>query len=294
LTSTARIRAFLELGKLRLSSLVLFAVVAGLFIGSPDLPAPSLVLSTVLGSVLVAIGGNALNMYLERETDRRMTRTQVRPLPTGRLGSGEVAVFGYGTAAVGLGVLAATTNLIATGLCAAVFVTYVWIYTPLKRLSTLNTLVGAVPGALPPVVGYAAGAGHVDRRALILFTILFLWQIPHFLAIAWRYREEYREAGLQMMPVVDTQGTATGRQMMVYSLSLFLVSVLPSHPSVGMTGGLYLAAAIVLGIIFLAAAFLAAILRRPGAMRECFLVSIIYLPLLLTAMVTDRLLWARV
>ena len=294
MTDMSRMRAYVELGKLRLSAMALFAVLAGLFLGSPALPEIYLSLSTVLGTVLVAVGGNALNMYLERETDLNMARTEARPLPSGRLTATEVLVFGLVCAALGLALLALRTNLVATALCATIFVTYVWVYTPLKRRSTLNTLVGAIPGALPPVVGYAAASGHVDRAAVVLFLILFLWQIPHFLAIAWRYREQYRSAGLKMLPVVDPDGHSTSTQMMVYCLSLIAVSMLPSSRLIGMTGQLYLYAALCLGSIFLVATFLAAILRRPVAMRACFSVSIVYLPLLLVAMVVDNFLRARI
>lgn len=294
MTETSRLGAYIELGKLRLSSMALLAVLAGLFLGSSEFPELYLTISTILGTVLVAVGGNALNMHLERETDIHMGRTQERPLPSGRLTAREVFVFGFVCAALGLALLVVMTNPVATALCAAIFVTYVWVYTPLKRRSTLNTLVGAVPGALPPVVGYAAASGHVDRAAVVLFFILFLWQIPHFLAIAWRYRDQYRSAGLQMLPVVDPGGRSTSTQMMVYCVSLVAVSILPSSPFVGMTGTLYLYAALGLGSIFLVATFLAAILRRPATMRACFCVSILYLPLLLGAMVVDNLLWNRI
>ena len=289
---SSKLRAYVELGKLRLSALAVFAVLAGLFLGAKELPDWQLTLTTLAGTVLVAIGGNALNMFLERDTDPLMDRTEGRPLPTGRLNSREVLAFGLGSSLTGIALLFVFTNLIATALCVVICVTYVAIYTPLKRRSTLNTLVGAIPGALPPVVGYVAGSGQLDQRALILFFILFFWQIPHFLAIAWRYRDEYRAAGMQMLPVVDPDGYSTGVQMMVYSLSLVAISVLPSFPTIGMTGGLYLYAAILLGVVFLISTFLAAILRRPTAMHQCFLVSIVYLPLLFTVMVVDKLMTA--
>ena len=292
----SRFAAYAELGKLRLSSLAVFAVLAGLFLGwspPPDgspLPGWWLCFNTMLGTILVAVGGNALNMYLERDLDPRMERTEGRPLPSGRLRPGEVLGFGLITASGGVLLLALTTNVYATALCATICVTYVLVYTPMKRRSTLNTLVGAVPGALPPVVGYAASAGHLDQRALVLFFILFFWQIPHFLAIAWRYRDQYRSAGMKMLPVVDPDGSTTSIQMIIYCLSLIIVSVLPSMPCIGMTGRLYLVVALILGVMFLIATAVAAILRRPAAMRQCFLVSIIYLPLLFTVMVFDKIL----
>src|SRR5262245_56489983 len=187
---------------------------------------------------------------------------------------------------MGLALLAAETNALATALSAAIFSTYVLVYTPLKRRTVLNTLVGAVPGALPPVVGYAAGHGALDQRALVLFLILFFWQVPHFLAIAWRHREDYRRAGMLMLPVVDPEGTATARQMVVYACGLVLASLFAYLVELG--GLLYLVAACFLGVLFLVPVVLAAVLRHERAMRLCFLASILYLPLLLGAMVLDR------
>jgi heme o synthase len=287
-TGSSKFGAYLELGKLRLSSLAIFAVLAGLFLGSDGVPGWALAVPTLVGTMLVAIGGNALNMYLERDTDPAMHRTEGRPLPSGRLRPVEVLSWGIGSCVTGLALLFVFTNLLATMLCAVIGVTYVLIYTPMKRRSSLNTLVGAVPGALPPVVGYAAGKGHMDEAAVVLFFILFFWQIPHFLAIAWRYRDDYRRAGMQMLPVLDPEGRTTGVQMMIYCVSLVVISVLPSFPFVGLTGPMYLLVAVLLGVMFLASTFLAAVLRRPAAMRQCFLVSIIYLPLLFSAMVVDN------
>ncbi|MCA8955577.1 MAG: heme o synthase [Planctomycetes bacterium] len=286
----SRLAAFAELGKPRLSALAVLAVLAGVFLGAASLPTAWLLLSTGTGTALVAAGGNALNMFLERDSDRFMQRTEGRPLPAGRLGSGEVLGFGLFTASVGVALLWWATNPLAAALCAAIFVSYVLVYTPMKRRSTLNTLVGAVPGALPPVVGYAASSGRVDERALVLFLILFLWQIPHFLAIAWGYREQYRAAGMQMLPVVDTGGRSTAVQMVLYCATLVLVSTMPSLPWVGLTGSLYTFAALALGAMFLIATVAAAIVRQPAAMRRCFLVSIVYLPLLFGVMVVDKIL----
>jgi protoheme IX farnesyltransferase len=291
--ASARFAAYAELGKLRLSGLAVFAVIAGLCLGADLLPSWWLSISTLLGTVLVAVGGSALNMFIERDTDPMMVRTETRPLPSGRLSPNEVLLFGVTTAIVGLSILATMTNLLATALCAAIFFTYVMVYTPMKRWTTLNTLVGAVPGALPPVVGYAAGAGHLDARAIVLFFILFFWQIPHFLAIAWRYREQYQRAGLQMLPVVDREGRTTAVQMVVYCVSLVAVSVLPSSPVLGMTGPLYLFFALLLGLVFLTATVFAAVLRNLASMRACFIVSIIYLPLLFVVMVVDKILTAQ-
>jgi protoheme IX farnesyltransferase len=281
-------RAFLELGKLRLSLLAVFAVLAGLWMGEGTGPrgASVPVWAVAAGTLLVAVGGNALNMLLEREHDQRMARTAGRPLPTGRLQPRQVLAFGLGAGLAGVLLLAWCTNLLATSLCAAILLTYVSVYTPLKRVTTLNTLVGAIPGALPPVVGYAAAAGRVDARALVLFGIVFLWQIPHFLAIAWRYREDYRRGGMRMLPVGDPRGRATALHMVVYTMALFVVALLP--PQLGMTGELYGLVAALLGVFFLATVAIAAATRQDRTMRACFLASIVYLPLLLGAMVLDR------
>ncbi len=278
--------AFLELGKPRLSALAVLAVVAGLYMGARVPPGLALVLYSIFGTVLVAVGGNALNMFLEREADRRMERTAGRPLPTGRLSPRAALVFGLVTVILGLALLRHGTTGQATIVCAAIAFTYVLVYTPMKRHSTLNTLVGAIPGALPPVVGYAAATGGLDQRALALFLILFFWQVPHFLSIAWRYRADYERAGMQMLPVVSPEGRTTANQMVLYCSALVLVSLWPRF--LGMAGDLYLFGAILLGILFLVPTVVAARLRTERAMRQCFLTSIIYLPLLLGIMVFDN------
>ncbi len=281
-----RASAFLELGKLRLSALAIVAVLAGLALGAnTELSAPTLWL-TGLGTLLVAAAGNAFNMLIERERDRRMRRTAERPLPSGRLTPTEVLTFAIACAIAGLTALWFGSNPLATALCATILFTYVLVYTPLKPVTTLNTLVGAIPGALPPVVGYAAAAGYVDTRALALFLILFFWQIPHFLAIAWRYREDYRRGGMRMLPVIDREGRATARYMIVYTLALVIVSLWPTR--LLLVGNLYPLLAILLGVFFLVPVIVAAVRRTDAAMRGAFLASIIYLPLLLGVMLLDR------
>lgn len=281
-----RLRAYAKLGKLRLSALAVFAVAAGLYLGARGELATSMVAACIGGTMLVAIGGSALNMFAEREYDRRMHRTRDRPLPAGRLYPGEVLAFGLVTSGAGLLWLWLETNALATAVCAAIVVTYVAVYTPLKRVTALNTLVGAVPGALPPLVGYAASHGSLDRQAMVLFLILFFWQIPHFLAIAWRHRDDYERGGMLMLPVVDPGGHSTSRQMVAYAGALFTVSLAAYF--VGLAGQLYLVAAICLGLLFLTPVVMAAVFRVESAMRLCFLASIGYLPMLLGIMVLDR------
>jgi protoheme IX farnesyltransferase len=282
----AKLGAYVELGKLRLSSLAIFAVLAGLYLGSFTSPELDLVVATALGSLLVAVGGNALNQLLEREPDALMERTRDRPLPSGRLTPAEVARFGAGSAGLGLFVLAVGTNWLATALSALILALYVAVYTPLKRVTTLNTLVGAVPGALPPVVGYAAGAGRLDLHAFVLFLILFFWQVPHFLAISWRYREDYARGGYRILAVVDPDGRMTSRQMLVYTVALVLSSWLPYGTR--LAEGAYLGAAVCLAILFSVPMVLAAWYRWDSAMRQAFFVSLVYLPLLFAVMVADR------
>ena len=276
--------AFAELGKLRLSGLAVVAVIAGLLVADGSVT-PAALIGTTCGTMLVAIAGNALNMYIERDNDRRMGRTLRRPLPAGRLAPMQVLVFGCVVVVLGLAVLWLTTNALATALCAAIFATYVLVYTPLKQRTTLNTLVGAIPGALPPLVGYAAGAGRLDARAAVLFLILFLWQIPHFLAIAWRYRDDYRAGGMRMLPG-EAPGSSTGLLMVVYACALVAASLFAY--TVGIAGVVYVVAASALGLVFLFATAAAAVAQNDRAMRLCFLVSIVYLPLLLAVMVLDR------
>jgi len=281
-----RARAYLELGKPRLSLTAVFAVVTGVYIGSPGLPDAGLVISCAVAAMLVAMGGSALNMFAERDHDGRMQRTSGRPLPAGRLRPVEGLVAGAIAVVCGVALFVVTSNLLAAGLCALIALLYVLIYTPLKRVTALNTLVGAVPGALPPVVGYAAASGMIDMRSLLLFVILFLWQIPHFLAIAWRYRDDYALGGMRMMPLVDPDGRSTGAQMIIFTVSL-VVATLAAYFA-GMAGNVYLATAVVLGLIFLRSSIIAGVFRQESGMRRCFLVSVVYLPVLFGVMMLDK------
>ncbi|MEO0479371.1 MAG: heme o synthase [Planctomycetota bacterium] len=284
----SKLSSFLELGKLRLSSMAIFSVVAGLYLGTPFREHPDAVVLVFvsLGALLVAAGGNALNMLMERERDQRMERTRSRPLPTGRLSPREVAGFGFITALVGLALIAMSSNIVATSVCAAIFITYVFVYTPMKSRTPMNTMVGAIPGALPPVVGYAAATGRLDLGALSLFLILFFWQIPHFLAIAWRLREDYAAAGMKMLSVTDPSGDSLRRQMLLFTAALVMASLLPTK--IGLADTAYAVIAFWLGMGFLVPVFVAVVLRRESAMKWSFLASIIYLPLLFVTMVLDR------
>lgn len=284
-----KLRAYAELGKPRLSALAVFAVVAGAYMGWPThhvSPPLGPMLGTTLGTFLVALAGNALNMYRERDYDRLMQRTQERPLPSGRLQPREVLGFGIALATAGLLLLLVNANLLATAICALILLSYVLVYTPMKRRTPLNTLVGAIPGALPPVVGYAAVAGSLGIGAWALFLILFCWQIPHFLAIAWRYRDDYARGGFRMLPVLDPHGERTKLTMLLYGAGLGIASLIPfvTH----MAGEIYLGSAVCLDLLFLVPTVLAALTRYESMMRLTFLMSLVYLPLLLGVMVFDR------
>ncbi|MBL9076694.1 MAG: protoheme IX farnesyltransferase [Planctomycetes bacterium] len=299
-----KLGAYWELGKPRLSALAVFAVVAGAYMGWPartSHPPLDLLVTTTAGTFLAAIGSAALNMYRERHLDPLMARTQGRPLPTGRLTPGEVLAFGAiaslcgvllvlfgaaplrfdGTRVVG------DLNWTAAVVCAAIVVSYVVVYTPMKVRTPLNTLVGAIPGALPPVVGHAAVVGQFALPQAVLFAILFCWQIPHFLAIAWRYRDDYAKAGMRMLPVVDPTGHRTAIVMLLYTAGLVIASLLPFV--LHMADERYAVIALLLDAIFFVPILFAALTRRENAMRMTFLTSIVYLPLLLLAMVWGRL-----
>ena len=297
-----KVRAYWELGKPRLSAMAVFAVVAGANMGWPSNhshPPLDLLVATTVGTFLAAIGSAALNMYRERHLDPLMQRTQGRPLPTGRLRPGEVLTFGV-LASVGgvllvlfaaplrwdLSRVVGDPNWYAAAVSAAIVVSYVAVYTPMKVRTPLNTLVGAIPGALPPVVGHAAVVGHPAWAQAVLFLIVFCWQIPHFLSIAWRYRDDYARAGMRMLPVVDATGHRTAIVMLLYTAGLVIASLLPFV--LGMTQEHYAAIALLLDLLFFVPVLFAAVTRRETAMRMTFLTSIVYLPLLLVAMVCYR------
>jgi protoheme IX farnesyltransferase len=276
----ARALDYVELTKPRIAVLVLFTVAAGYWLASGAELELAGLLHTVLATALVAAGASALNQFLERHSDALMRRTEHRPLPAGRLLPIEALLFGLALGIGGLIYLAvAIRQPLAVLVAALTFAGYVFLYTPLKRKTTLNTLVGAVPGALPPVIGCTAATGSFSAEALVLFAILFLWQVPHFLAIAWIYRAEYARAGLRMLPVVDPCGTLTGRRMVGYCLALLLVTLLPV--ALRQAGVFYLLGALVLGIGFLRATFDFSRETSHAQARRVLRASLIYLPLLL-------------
>jgi protoheme IX farnesyltransferase len=275
-----------ELFKMRLTTLVLLTTLVGFYLGSRGPVSYGLMFSTLLGSALLAGGASALNQLLERDHDAKMRRTQDRPLPSGRLTPEAVLIIGGACAAAGLIWLALAVNLLTALLGAITLTSYVFIYTPLKRVTTLNTAVGAVPGALPPLMGWTAARGEISAEGWSLFAILFFWQLPHFLAIAWMYRDEYAKAGFVMLPVVDATGERSGRQAFCHTLGLLPVSLAPFL--FRLVGPVYLCAALILGAGFMWCAFQFAQQRTALRAKALFYASIAYLPLLFGLMVFDK------
>jgi heme o synthase len=281
-----RIADYLELTRPRMAVMLLFTVAAGFGLASAGTPDFALLLHTVFGTALVVAGASALNQLFERRTDAKMERTRHRPLPAGRLQPQAVLLFGSGLAVAGLVYLAVTVRQPLTVMVAAIALTsYVFLYTPLKRTTTLNTLVGAIPGAMPPVIGWTAVTNSFDPAAALLFVFLFFWQVPHFLAIAWIYREDYARAGLRMLPVLDPSGDRTARHMVSYCLAMLLVSMLPS--ALGWTGPVYLLGATVLGGGFLASALGFWRSRTALQARRVLRMSLVYLPSLLMVLLVE-------
>jgi protoheme IX farnesyltransferase len=277
---------YLELTKPRITSTVVMTALVGYVMGTRG-PVSFWRLGVALvGTALVAAGASALNMLLERRTDALMLRTRNRPVAAGRLRVTEALAFGLALTLAGLGILRFGANPLAALVALVTWASYLFAYTPLKTRTSLSTIVGAFPGALPPVIGWTAARGQVEPGAVVLFAILFLWQIPHFLAIAWIYREDYARGGLPMLPVLDPAGVVTGRQAVANSLALLLVSVVPTFA--GLTGRLYLVGAVGLGVAFTSVAVWSAIRRTTAAARSLFLASILYLLALCSLLLVDR------
>jgi heme o synthase len=285
-TTRSALHDYLELTKPRITLMVMVTALVGFVMASPRNVDGGALAAALLGTGLVAAGASCLNMLIERDIDARMLRTSQRPLPAGRLRPAEALAFGLAITAAGLVQLGWTSGALAAAVAAVTWASYLFLYTPLKPRTSLSTVVGAFPGALPPVIGWAAARGTLDGGAFVLFAILFLWQIPHFLAIAWIYREDYARGGLPMLPVLDPQGLVTGRQAVANSLALLVVSLTPVLAR--MAGGLYLSGAIVLGVAFAAVAAVAAVRRTIPAARWLFLASVLYLPALCGLLLLDR------
>jgi protoheme IX farnesyltransferase len=273
---------YIQLAKPRLNLLVVATSAAGYYLGGPPSTDVALMAQAVAGTALVAGGAAVLNQLYERDTDALMRRTRLRPLPDGRVSPADARLFGLGLTIAGLLLLAARANLLAAGLAFATIFVYLVIYTPMKLLTPASTLVGAVPGALPALIGWTASHGGVGLGGLTLFAIVFLWQIPHFMAIAWLYRDDYRKAGFPMLSVIDSGGTRSGRLAVLFAAALIPVSLAPITTAVSFV--LVLA----LGLVQLGLAVRFAITRSDASARALFIGSITYLPLLWTVMILGK------
>ena len=282
----ARSGVLSDLFKARLTSLVLLTTLVGFHLGHRGGMNWLLLFNTLFGTGLLACGAAALNQYLERDFDALMERTEDRPLPAGRIQPQTVVVLGGVISVAGLLWLAFGANLLTAVLGAVTLISYLFIYTPLKRKTELNTIIGAIPGALPPLMGWTAARGDLSIEGWALFAILFFWQLPHFLAIAWMYREDYARGGFVMLPLVDRDGTRTGRSAVSHTLGLLPVSLSPFVLHV--SGALYFFGALALGLVFLWFALRFARQMDRLSARRLFFASILYLPLLLGLMVFDK------
>jgi heme o synthase len=286
---------YIELTKPRITWLILMSTGIGYFFGLPKaggwwafasaIPWLGL-LHTILGTGMIASGTAALNQWYERDADRRMRRTSDRPIPAGRVTPPRALAFAVALSAAGFADLWLGVNPLAALLGLFTLLSYLFLYTPLKSRSWLSTTIGAFPGAMPPMIGFAAAHGSITSEAWVLFAILFLWQFPHFYSIAWMYREDYARAGIRMLPVVEPDGRSTARQIVLYGLALVPVSLVPSM--LGMSGRVYLVGALLLGLYFLYSGVRVALDRTILRARNVLMVSVFYLPLIYGLMLLDR------
>lgn len=288
LPASFRLGDLFELIKPGITLMVVLTAGLGFLLAGPQGFSFLLLVHTLLGTALVSGGASVLNQVLEQDTDARMRRTAGRPLPAGRLGQDAALLLGVSLAVAGLLELALAVNLLTALLGAIALAGYVFVYTPMKRVSSLATVIGAVPGAIPPMMGWAAVRDQLDPAAWVLFGILFFWQMPHFLAIAWLCRADYASAGLPMLTVDDPEGTRTARQTVLYGAVLVPLSLIPSL--LGLMGAVYFAGALLLGVAYLVACLYFASTRSTPGARWLMLVSILYFPALLLVMLLDRVL----
>jgi protoheme IX farnesyltransferase len=288
-------RDYIDLTKPRITWLILMSTGIGYFFGLAGSGGWSAFLQhlgwlrlfhTMLGTGLIASGTAALNQWIERGADARMRRTANRPLPSGRLAAGPALAFGVALSVAGFADLWLGVNSLAAWIGAFTLASYLFFYTPLKQVTWWSTTIGAIPGAMPPVIGYAAAAGRLTPDCWVLAAILFLWQFPHFYSIAWMYKEDYARAGIRMLPVVEPDGRSTARQIVLFGLALIPVSLVPGM--LGMSGRVYLAGALLLGLGFLYSAVRVARQRTVARARAVLLTSVAYLPFLYGLMLFDR------
>jgi heme o synthase len=288
-------RDYIELTKPRITWLILMSTGIGYFFGLRGAASwweflKSIhylsLLHTIVGTGLIASGTAALNQWYEREADRHMRRTSGRPLPAGRLSAPRALAFGAALSVAGFVELWLGVNLLSGLIGAFTLASYLFLYTPMKQRTWWSTTVGAIPGAMPPMIGYAAAAGTLTRESWVLFAILFLWQFPHFYSIAWMYRDDYARAGIRMLPVVEPDGRSTARQIVLYGLALIPVSLVPGL--LGMSGRIYLVGALLLGLWFLYSGVRVALERSLVRARNVLITSVFYLPLIYGLMLLDR------
>ncbi|MDX2153413.1 MAG: heme o synthase [Bryobacteraceae bacterium] len=279
---------YIELTKPRITWLILMSTGIGFFFGLPSGTAVNwiVLLHTLIGTGLLASGTAALNQWYERDADAKMRRTKFRPLPSGRLSPNGALAFGIALSIAGFVELWLGANLLTALLGGFTLITYLFAYTPLKQVSKHSTTVGAIPGAMPPLIGFAGAAGTLTADAWILGAILFVWQFPHFYAIAWMYRDDYASAGIRMLPVVEPDGESTARQILLYAAALIPISLVPKY--LGMAGNLYVIGALLLGAMFLYASVRVSTDRTILRARKVLLASVVYLPLLYGLLLIDR------
>jgi protoheme IX farnesyltransferase len=283
-------RDYIELTKPRITWLILMSTGIGYFFGLPSHAWREidwlLLLNTILGTGLIASGTAALNQWYERAADLKMRRTARRPLPSGRLMAGRALAFGIVLSLAGFVELWLAVNLLSGLIGVFTLASYLFLYTPMKQRTWWSTTVGAVPGAMPPMIGYAASAGVITPESWVLFAILFLWQFPHFYSIAWMYKEDYARAGIRMLPVVEPDCRSTARQIVLYGIALIPVSLVPGM--LGMTGRIYFIGALILGLAYLYSGVRVALDRTLVRARAVLLTSVLYLPLIYGLMLLDR------
>lgn len=287
LSARERISAYIELTKPRIAFMLVLTSAAGFYVGSAGAFNYALFANAMIGIALLAFGVATVNQWIEQRTDAMMDRTKGRPIPTGKVSGAEALLFGSLQIIVAQLYLFLLVNPLTAAFGVVVIIGYLLLYTPLKTRTSASTAIGAVPGAMPPLMGWTAASGEVGLGAWVLFAIIFLWQFPHFLAIAWLYREDYAKAGILMLPVVEPEGTITARQIVMFAIMLLPVSLGPFF--LGISGMIYLIVATILGVWFLAESILMARAKTNERARRLLLVSVIYLPLLFGLLVFDRI-----
>ena len=279
------LHAYIELTKPRILSLVLVTTALGFFLGGKGIHSFSKLFFTLLGAGLVCCGASALNQYLERGPDGKMNRTKNRPIPKGIIPANNAMLFGIILILIGIFILASEVNILTAFLSLLTAFLYVLVYTPLKKISWLNTSIGAIPGAIPPMGGWAAACGELNLGAWVLFLVLFIWQHPHFYAIAWMFKEDYKMGGFQMLPVIEPDGKNTFRQIVVFSILLIPAAILPTL--IGMSGGIYFWGALTLSVVLCAIGLGSAASKSLNDARRLLKATVLYLPVLLVLIIID-------